>query len=114
MWWSLQLFLSLSLSLSINQSINLSLSLCSFYPSSLSLFSFFLLAHALIAQTIEEHDSPVLESLVDITLDYFIEPEHGYRLHFFFAPNNYFSETVCVSVPQHCRLRVCIVMFFMA
>ncbi|CAO4375168.1 unnamed protein product [Caenorhabditis nigoni] len=49
--------------------------------------------HDLIAETIEEHDIPILESLIDITTTASKDPA-GFKIEFHFAPNDYFKNKV--------------------
>lgn len=47
-----------------------------------------------IAEMIQEHDVAILESLEDITLELSAEPNTGFKLHFHFAPNEFFTNKV--------------------
>lgn len=49
-------------------------------------------SHPYVDQLIEPHDRPVLESLVDIKLEWLPVEQPGYRLIFTFAKNEYFSD----------------------
>jgi len=50
-----------------------------------------------VAQMIEEHDLPILQHVTDITVEYFTEPQTGYRLHFLFSPNEYFTNNELIK-----------------
>merc|ERR1712112_422433 len=47
----------------------------------------------MLQEMVQEADEPVLSKLTDITVT-FNETPMGFTLHFFFAPNDYFSNTV--------------------
>merc|ERR1712045_107950 len=47
----------------------------------------------MLQETVQEADEPVLSKLTDITVT-FSETPMGFTLHFYFAPNEYFSNTV--------------------
>merc|ERR1712186_8991 len=47
----------------------------------------------LLQEMVQEHDEPVLKHLHDITVT-FSEQPMGFTLHFYFAPNDYFSNSV--------------------
>merc|ERR1712193_195706 len=47
----------------------------------------------MLQETVQEADEPVLSKLTDITVT-FSESPMGFTLHFFFAPNDYFSNSV--------------------
>jgi len=46
----------------------------------------------MVQEMIMEHDEAILEKLTDVTVS-FSEKPMGFTLHFFFAPNDYFSNT---------------------
>merc|ERR1712029_1127582 len=47
----------------------------------------------MLQEMVQEYDEPVLQKLTDITVT-FSEAPMGFTLHFYFAPNDYFSNTV--------------------
>jgi len=47
----------------------------------------------MVAEMIQEHDEPVLQALQDVTVTFCDKPM-GFSLHFFFGPNEYFTNTV--------------------
>lgn len=47
-----------------------------------------------IAELIQEHDVPILEHLEDITLELKEEPNTGFKLHFHFSANEFFTNKV--------------------
>ncbi|ORY35425.1 hypothetical protein BCR39DRAFT_567610 [Naematelia encephala] len=49
--------------------------------------------HAPIAETISDRDEEVLKLLQDVRLSYLEEGQPGFKLHFKFAPNDYFEDT---------------------
>ena len=47
----------------------------------------------MLQEMVQEADEPLLSKLTDITVT-FSETPMGFTLHFYFAPNDYFSNTV--------------------
>merc|ERR1712018_1023866 len=47
----------------------------------------------MLQEMVQEYDEPVLQKFTDITVT-FSEAPMGFTLHFYFAPNDYFSNTV--------------------
>merc|ERR1712048_994690 len=47
----------------------------------------------MLQEMVQEYDEPVLQKLTDITVT-FSEAPMGFTLHFYFAPNDYFSNSV--------------------
>jgi len=52
------------------------------------------LQHSHAAEMLEEHDLPVLSSLHDITMENFEDPLKGWKLHFHFQENEFFTNKV--------------------
>lgn len=52
--------------------------------------------HPTISSLLGEHDGPALEALTDIKLEY-TEDYSGFKLTFFFAPNDYFTNETLVK-----------------
>ena len=48
----------------------------------------------MLAEMVQEADEPVLESLTDITVTFSEKDPMGFTLHFHFAKNDYFTNTV--------------------
>lgn len=49
--------------------------------------------HAPISETITDEDEEALKSLTDVRLSYLAEGQPGFKLHFTFAANDFFSDT---------------------
>merc|ERR1712156_589923 len=47
-----------------------------------------------LAEMVQEADEPVLESLTDITVTFSEKDPMGFTLHFHFAPNQFFTNSV--------------------
>ena len=48
----------------------------------------------MLAEMVQEADEPVLESLTDITVTFSEKDPMGFTLHFHFAPNQFFTNSV--------------------
>ena len=48
----------------------------------------------MLAEMVQEADEPVLESLTDITVTFSEKDPMGFTLHFHFAPNQFFTNSI--------------------
>lgn len=53
--------------------------------------------HVPISETITDRDEEVLKTLQDIRVSYLDEDQPGFKLHFKFGPNDYFSDSELVK-----------------
>jgi len=68
--------------------------------ASLPFFWRHVLQHSLIGELIEEHDEPVLDSLQDMTIEPNEDLDTGYKVHFYFAENEFFTNKVLTKTYQ--------------
>jgi len=52
----------------------------------------------MLAEMVQETDEPVLEALTDITVTFSEKDPMGFTLHFHFAPNQYFTNSILTKV----------------
>ena len=52
----------------------------------------------MLAEMVQETDEPVLEALTDITVTFSEKDPMGFTLHFHFAPNPYFTNSILTKV----------------